>query len=766
MLPAPSSTGIGLDASNGEAYYAAAVGNWVLVIVAFAAVLSEIPSAGAEPSTVRLKADATETRADATETRADATETRADAEIGALAFPVASGFSRTAAAPGLPARDPRSDPAPLPTLTRIALIRALSQDEGAKGYPVRIRGTVTHFDEVLGQTLILHDGEFGQFVMPPAAGVTLTAWAGLTRGDLVEIEGRTVRGGFAPNVEPSQVRKLGRGPMPRGRTVAYSAMLTGRYDCDYVTIVGVVQRAWLSSDPRTHVMFANVAIDDGIVRAVFWDYTSAADLTRFIDARVQLQGNIGTIFGQTEQLRGVSFLGRIRDVTVIEPPPDPFTLPIRSSRHIYAWPGAANDEYGLSAPDTVNHRIRVRGVVTARIPGAPVEMGDFTTSFTFRYELHVLYMRDATGGVRIETEQIPQVHPGDLIEAAGFPSVTPGRPILTNAVFRVVGAEPEPAPQIVTAANALTPDHDAELVRMEAQLLSVLTGPTERVLVLRRGDTVFNAGLDPAQTSDAVDSIRPGSRLSIAGVYSYQGGPPPSFRLYLRSPADIRVLAAAPWWTMRHSVVMSAILLLMGCVGSLWMRASGRRKRQQYQAVLNERTRVARELHDTVEQGLAGISLQLEAVAGSFHTAPEAARVSLDVARQMLRYSLEETRRSVMDLRSQALESRDLGGALTSIARQMTVGTRADAQVRVDGVPRRLDAAVEHHLLRIGLEALTNAVKHGGATSIDIELRFDPQSTALLVTDNGQGLDTGARATAGAHFGLQGVRERVDKLGG
>jgi signal transduction histidine kinase len=228
----------------------------------------------------------------------------------------------------------------------------------------------------------------------------------------------------------------------------------------------------------------------------------------------------------------------------------------------------------------------------------------------------------------------------------------------------------------------------------------------------------------------------------------------------------VRVLAAAPWWTLRHTGVMVAILALAACVGAYWTRASGQRKRQEYQAVLNERTRVARELHDTVEQGLAGITLQLEAVAGSFRTAPEAARQSLDVARQMLRYSLEETRRSVMDLRSQALETRDLGGALSSIARQMTVGTRAEAQVHVDGVPRRLDAAEEHHLLRIGLEALTNAVKHGGATRIDIELRFAPDLTNLIVTDNGQGLETGRGAAPGAHFGLQGVRERVDKLGG
>ena len=211
---------------------------------------------------------------------------------------------------------------------------------------------------------------------------------------------------------------------------------------------------------------------------------------------------------------------------------------------------------------------------------------------------------------------------------------------------------------------------------------------------------------------------------------------------------------------------MVAILALAACVAAFWMRAIAGRKRQQYQAVLNERTRVARELHDTVEQGLAGIALQLEAVSGSFQTAPEAARQSLDVARQMLRYSLEETRRSVMDLRSQALETRDLAGALENLARQMTINTRAEAHVRVSGVRHRLDAAEEHHLLRIGLEALTNALKHGGATRIDIELRFAPDGTNLTVTDNGQGLESGNRATSGAHFGLQGVRERVDKLGG
>ena len=132
----------------------------------------------------------------------------------------------------------------------------------------------------------------------------------------------------------------------------------------------------------------------------------------------------------------------------------------------------------------------------------------------------------------------------------------------------------------------------------------------------------------------------------------------------------------------------------------------------------------------------------------------------------MLRYSLEETRRSVMDLRSQALERSDLAGALETLAYQMTLNTPAQACVRVNGPVHRLDAAKEHHLLRIGLEALTNALKHGRAARIDIELSFTPDSTSLIVTDDGQGLESAERASGGAHFGLQGVRERVDKLGG
>jgi len=646
---------------------------------------------------------------------------------------------------------------PLSSITTIKAIRALSQDEGAKGYPVRIRGVVTHFDEGADSGLIIHDGDFGQFIVAPEQPSALAVWRELKQGDAVEIVGHTVRGGFAPNVIPAVILRHGPGKLPTPKRIAFGSMLTGRNDCDYVEIEGVVQRTWRSPDPQMATLFAEVSFEEGVIRATFWDH-SPADLDRLIDARVRLRGNIGTLFGRTEQLRGVSlFGGRTRDVVVLEPPPEPFSMPVRSIRSIYNY----------SAAGEVNRRIRIRGVVTSYVPGHPVEVSDFSSTARFRYVRHVIYVSDGGDGARIETEQPQRLVPGTIVDVAGFPAVTPGKPILTNAIFKVAGEAPEPTPVTLADSNVLSPDNDATLVRMEGQLLSVLTNQTERVLVLRVGDMVLDANLEADETSKPLERIRPGSVVSVTGVYSYRWGPPPSFQLFLRSTQDVSVVRMVPWWTVQHTAVMLAILALGACAVALWVRTASHRKHREYLAVLTERSRVGRELHDTLEQGLAGIALQLEAVAGRLPEPCGSARQSLDVAKEMLRYSQEEARRSVMDLRSQALESRDLAGALSGLAHQMTQGTSSHAVVAVVGTIRRLDAWREHHLLRVGLEALTNAIKHSGAENISITLQFrDDAFVELSVQDDGRGLDERALETPGTRFGLQGMRERVDKLGG
>jgi signal transduction histidine kinase len=255
----------------------------------------------------------------------------------------------------------------------------------------------------------------------------------------------------------------------------------------------------------------------------------------------------------------------------------------------------------------------------------------------------------------------------------------------------------------------------------------------------------------------------------VSGVYTYQWGPPPAFRILLRTPRDVTVITAASWWTFGHTLVLMVFIALIAAGAAVWVRAVVNKHalvQQQYQAILAERSRLARELHDTLEQGLAGIKLQLEAVAGSLDGSSSGARRSLDVAKEMLRYSLNEARRSVMDLRSQALETQDLAGALRDLAQQMTQGTPLQATVSVVGAAQRLGASQEHHLLRIGLEALTNAIKYSDAQRVDIELRFDERAVELVVRDNGRGFVSADGDPPAGHFGLRGIRERVDKMGG
>jgi signal transduction histidine kinase/ligand-binding sensor domain-containing protein len=182
-------------------------------------------------------------------------------------------------------------------------------------------------------------------------------------------------------------------------------------------------------------------------------------------------------------------------------------------------------------------------------------------------------------------------------------------------------------------------------------------------------------------------------------------------------------------------------------------------------AKMEERTRLARELHDTLEQALAGIRLQLSVAARHLREAPDSAALNLDLARRMLAYSIEEARRAVADLRSQALEEGDLPRALTEQARRLTDGTPVAVDVSVTGAYRRLDAGSEHHLFRIAQEAMTNAIKHSGGNRVDVRLSYDGGSTTLVIRDNGRGLSA-ENGTEGLHFGLQGMRERAERIGG
>ena len=175
-----------------------------------------------------------------------------------------------------------------------------------------------------------------------------------------------------------------------------------------------------------------------------------------------------------------------------------------------------------------------------------------------------------------------------------------------------------------------------------------------------------------------------------------------------------------------------------------------------------ERARIAREIHDTLAQGLTGIALHIEGAMNHLETDPGRARERLGRALAMSRESLEEARRSAQNLRAAPLESKPLGEALGALARRFTSETGIRVPVRLAG-DRALPLAVEAELFRIAQEALANVRRHARATGASLLLGADSETVRLVVKDNGVGFQTGA---AGGGNGIPGMRERARLLGG
>ena len=192
-----------------------------------------------------------------------------------------------------------------------------------------------------------------------------------------------------------------------------------------------------------------------------------------------------------------------------------------------------------------------------------------------------------------------------------------------------------------------------------------------------------------------------------------------------------------------------------------------RQIRSRFALVLEERARLAREIHDTLAQGFVGISSQLDAVAQMMPKDENPARSYLDLARRMARHSLTEARRSVMDLRASALEGQDLAQAIESATKQATAGSGVEVSVEVSGPVAELPEEMEQHLLRISQEAVSNTLKHARANRIGVKLQLEAHRLFLRIVDDGRGFDQqDAFASRGGHFGLIGMRERAERLGG
>ena len=210
-----------------------------------------------------------------------------------------------------------------------------------------------------------------------------------------------------------------------------------------------------------------------------------------------------------------------------------------------------------------------------------------------------------------------------------------------------------------------------------------------------------------------------------------------------------------------YGACLAALALLLW--GAYQVRV--RQLRWHYSAVLAERARLGREIHDTLLQGMLGVALQLHSLLDRVDGAGDVAG-RLTRARDTLEHYIRETRLSIWDLRSPILERLALADAIRMAGETLTTASGTTFGLHVSGAAVRGEPHVEAHLLRIAHEAISNAVRHGGASRVDVELTYEGDGVRVAVRDNGHGFDTSdaTRRTA-QQWGLATMRERAQQIG-
>lgn len=210
-------------------------------------------------------------------------------------------------------------------------------------------------------------------------------------------------------------------------------------------------------------------------------------------------------------------------------------------------------------------------------------------------------------------------------------------------------------------------------------------------------------------------------------------------------------------------IIVCALGLVLA-VGGAW-RLHLRRVRKEFSLLIGERARLSREIHDTLLQSLFGVALQCDAVARDLSVSAPHLKDQFMRMRHDVEDDIREARQSIWNLRSPRLESNSLGAALREVGEHATASTQAAFAFELSGTPQQSNPDVDAQLLRIGREAVSNAVRHSRANNIRMQLSYTDREIVLSVRDDGIGFDV-AKAGSNGHYGLTSMQERAEAAGG
>jgi signal transduction histidine kinase/ActR/RegA family two-component response regulator len=462
-------------------------------------------------------------------------------------------------------------PAVLPTLTTAHEAHSLTLEQAARHYPVHLHATVTYYDAYVDPrhaALFVADSTASIFVLLPSRPILP-----LRIGTVVDVFGFSDPGDFAPILRGATVRIVGQGTIPiRPHSASLTRLLTGAEDGQWVEVEGVVRSMF---DSAREVTF-DLALSDGDIRTTV-PKAPGVDYTSLVDAKVRIRANAAPLFNGRRQMIGARLLcPGLSEIVIEEPAPlDPFAQPLRPVRGLLNF-----------NPDNASvHRVHLRGLVTLQWPGQSV------------------CIQDGARGLCAETRQSTPLKLGQWVDLSGFPSTGEYTPTLKDAIYR--GREDatiQPAP-LVTRAEILHGDHDAQLVQIDGQLIGQERGVTQSALVLSAGGMLFAADLpEKWKTSAHGIAWREGSVLRLTGICSVQvdaaeaatrdgGEVPKYFKILLQSPDSVVVLRKASWWTPAHAIVLLSLLLAATLIALAWailLREHVKRQTQVIQRQLEQ----------------------------------------------------------------------------------------------------------------------------------------------------------------------------------
>jgi two-component sensor histidine kinase len=375
----------------------------------------------------------------------------------------------------------------------------------------------------------------------------------------------------------------------------------------------------------------------------------------------------------------------------------------------------------------------------------------------------VLYIEDSSGGVAVESSQDSSVKIGDELQVTGVVDARPAGVMLRNTNLRLLWSRAPVPPLSVTASQAVAGRFDGMLIEIEGRLRSKNQVRGQSVLLDLEGEhQAFRAILHGARQDLMFGRLQPNSRLRLRGVCvadpTYTQNLT-AFALLLRSSEDIVILSGPPWWDTRYLIEAGFILMILVVIAVfIYFRV----EHWKMGAVHEERSRMAREIHDTLAQSFAGIALQLESALPGVQS--EAASAPVRMALQMARQSRREAHRSITALRTLHTEL-SFENMLSKVLRSQVAGSHIELCISTEGTPERLSGESESQILRIAQEAVANALQHAMATRISARLVFESQNLRMDIEDDGHGFEVLAvPSSEDGHFGITGMQERAANL--